>query len=242
MATNGKTQYQKAVERAKARGFASPYAERKARAQARGYSSPRTERNARERARGVKRDYALERERANIRAQARGFRTLRDQARYNKAVRDDPELDVKKWQKREILAYFGISERKFNEIRRANKLWAKEYPMLQWTAINTYDTYLDKETSNWSERRVGYILSFYAAIVNPKTNHDALYLLGGKKTDRDEKGRPVFREGGQLKRRTNKEQFYYLVKYANLMQVDEFESRYGRQIVKDATTGKLDIT
>jgi hypothetical protein len=213
MATPAQTKYQRLRELARQRGYASPYAMRKA-------SMER---------RGVKRDYALERERSDIRANAEGFRNRKERAQYRREAASQPTLNKEQWQKQKTLSYFGISERRFNAIRRENKLWAREYPMLQWTAINTYNIDIDMDTHNWSEQRVGYILSFFAAVVNPKTNYDS--LTKGRKRIYDKNG----------KKRSNKSQFYYLVKYTNLMQVDEFESRYGKQIVKDAKSGKVEV-
>lgn len=205
------TNYQKATARAQARGFASPYAERKARAVTRGYSSPRTERKARETARGKQRDYQLERENANRRANARGFRNASEQRKFNKLT----GVDRITWQKERTLQFFGISESTFNKIRRANRNWAKEYALLQYTALNTYRTEIDGATKDWSEDRVGYVIAFYNAVVNPKTNYDTLV---------DKKGRRIMtKEGKPL---VNRAHYEYLVKYAN-MSVSEYEARYG---------------
>lgn len=218
LALTPQERYAREVASAKALGFATPYDRRKARAKERGFSSPRTERTASEQRRNTPRDYALERERATIRARSRGFKSLSEQRRYNKQAGTD---------KAKALAYFGISENKFNTMRRENRHWSKEYPQLQWTAINTYDIDRDKAVHDWSLRRVGYIVYFNRAIVNPKTNYDSV-------------SKPFYRPNGRkgrkmdLKNATPEQrdaQFNYLVQYTGLMQVDEFESRYGARAV-----------
>lgn len=231
MANKRKAKYQRANELAKQRGFANAYQERKAKAQAKGFSSPRTQRNASELRRGIKRDYQLERENVERRARGRGFVNAKDQRAFRKSGMplDDwhkrkalsrfnvkpSGLDPKNPDKQKTLAYFGISESKFNKIRRENRLWANEYAMLQWSAINTYNHDVDKDVHNWSEKRVGYIVYFNKAIVNEKTNYGSLV---------DDKGYRIIENG---KPKTNAEQFYYLVMYTDLFGVEEFEARYG---------------
>ena len=236
MATDRKSKYQRANELAKQRGYASAYAERKAKVQAKGFSSPRTQRNASEAKRGIKRDYKLERENQERRARGRGFVNARDQRAFRKSGMPvekwrerkqlerfkvgTSKLDPKNPDKTKTLEHFGISESRFNKIRRENKLWANEYGMLQWSAINTYNVDVDRDVHNWSEQRVGYIIYFNKAIVNEKTNYQSLV---------DERGHRIIENG---KPKTNAEQFYYLVMYTDLMRVDEFEARYG--IMADA--------
>ena len=213
MADARKSKYQKAVERAKARGFASPYAERKARSIARGFTSPRAERTARERARGIKRDYKLEQERRDIRANARGFRNAHDQSLFNKLP---PGVDREKWLRDRVLKEFGITKRQLDQIRRENRHWTNEQGQLHYSEINTYKTEIDSDIHNWSRMRIGYILSFNAAVVNPETNYESLIDKNGRRKLTPE-GKPLM----------NKSQYDYLVKYTNLMQVDRYEARYG---------------
>lgn len=90
--------------------------------------------------------------------------------------------------------------------------------MLRYGQINEYRRDIDKDIHNWSEDRVGYIIYFNAAIVNPASNYDSAKL------------NPKFVPRGSEPRRllNTKEQFRYLVKYAHIYSQDEFESRYGR--------------
>lgn len=195
-----------------ARDYKAEYQRRKAAAQAKGFTSPRTEQNARLAQRGRKRDYALERERQRIRAEAVGVDSVADYRAYMKAKAQGEQAE-KKW----TLNYFGLSESQFNRMRRANRNYSNQYAQLQWTAINTYDTFRDKDIHNWSPMRVGYIKYFNEAIVNPATNYDAL------------KDNPKYYKGGPFSRKlSNKSQYYYLVKYTGLYSVDEYEARYGR--------------
>lgn len=198
-----------------ARDYKAEYERRKARSQSRGYTSPRTEQNARRVAKGrPPRDYAIERERQRIRAQGSGLETVADYHAYMRAKKQG-EAAEKRW----TLNYFGLSESKFNAMRRANRHYVNQYAQLQWTAINTYDEARDKDVHNWSPMRVGYIKYFNEAIVDPATNYESL------------KDNPRFYKGGPFSRKQmTKGQFYYLVMYTNLYQVDEFEARYGRQL------------
>lgn len=220
MAMTPQEKYAREKARAQALGFSSPYERRKARAQQFGYRTPYQRaiyesRNAPD----AKRAYARRKELA----QARGFASPYQEKKAKALGLAGQDLRV--WQKAQTLKYFDVSESQFNKIRAANRKWAKEYPMLQWTEINTYNqtrdpaspkwATSDANVKNWSIRRVGYILSFYGAIVNPKTNYDSLTEKDGKRIYVN--GRP----------KTNAEQFRYLVEYTGIMQIDEFESRYG---------------
>ena len=196
-----------------ARDYKAEYQRRKAAAQSRGFTSPRTEQNARRVSKGrPPRDYALERERQRIRAEGAGLDTVAEYRSYMKA-KAQGEAAEKKW----TLDYFGLSEAKFNRMRRANRHYSNAYAQLQWTAINTYDVDRDKDIHNWSPMRVGYIKYFNEAIVDPATNYESL------------KDNPRYYKNGPFSRKQmNKSQYYYLVKYTNLYQVNEFEARYGR--------------
>lgn len=220
MPASPQDKYAREKARAQALGFASPYERRKARAQQFGYRTPyqRAIYEARN-APDPKRAYARRRELA----QQRGFASPY-QERRAKALGLSGDI-LKSWQKEQTLKYFDITESKLNKIRAANRKWAKEYPMLQWSEINTYNMTKDKgspkwafsdaNTNNWSIRRIGYILSFHGAIVDPSTNYDSLI---------DEKGKRLYVNG---KPKTNVQQFRYLVEYTGIMEIDEFESRYG---------------
>lgn len=217
VAQDNKTRYQKAVERARARGFASPYAERKAKAQAKGFTSPRAERTASEKRRGIRRDYSAERYAAEKRARAEGFLSPADRRRFAQTGGDAKAREA--FQKERVLAHFGVSESKFNKIRAENRKY--NYPGAFYAVINTYDLQRDKDVHNWSINRVGYIIAFHAAVVNPKTNYESL--------TRDYK-----REIVNGKPKTNTAQYFYLVKYSGYMSVDEFEARYGFAVAREA--------
>lgn len=134
-------------------------------------------------------------------------------------------------QKQSMLAKFGVSEREFEAMRIRNRDYAeprfdkwhtdnkaKRKRLAQATAINTYNETLD-DPNNWSEERVGYVVSFYRAIVDPRYNYSSLLNKDGTRKTR--KGKPL----------TNQWQANLLVKYSGIMEIDEFESRYGAQLV-----------
>lgn len=216
--------YAREVARAKALGFASPYQRRLARTKALGYNSERQRRTESEFHRGKRRDTRAEYATSKAKANREGFRNPSDRATAKKLGLQGDALET--WQRERVLAHFKISRAQFDRIRAANRKWDRENPSMQWTKINTYDRDVDANVHNWSQNRVGYILAFHAAIVNPKTNYDSL----------TKDGRRILKNG---KRVTNKSQFFYLVKYTNLMQVDEFEARYGATVVKEASTEEV---
>jgi hypothetical protein len=216
---------------AKPRNYAAEYAARKAKALAAGYTSPRARYTAQRKAKGLpgrNTDYALEAERRRIRRESVGVDTDAEYRAYRRAEQGG-ELALKKW----TLSYFGISANRFEQIRRENKKyrdWMQANGSATASAANTYDSARDIEVHNWSPMRVGYIIAFHGAVVNPATNWESLPDNKGKRA----------RPGGGIKK-MNKEQFYYLVFYTNLMSVDYFEARYGHQVVLDAykSNGKV---
>lgn len=160
---------------------------------------------------GRPRDYQEERFRADLRARRQGFQSAKDRQEKNRkraAALARP--------KSEALAAWGISEYQFNRMRKANRDYQYHGA---YSAANTYDLTIDKDLKNFSDERVGYIISFFHAVVDKKTNYWSLY---DKKTKRrrQEYGYPV----------TNVWQRRYLVDYAHIMSPSEFESRYGRLV------------
>ncbi len=210
-----KTSYQRAVERAKARGFDSPYAERKARAQAKGYSSPRTELEARRKQRGQSRDYGYERMRAEQNARGRGFSGATEERRFKRAVKADPSLTQGAWQKASSLAAMGVTESQFQRMRTANKKWNEEHS--DFRSITQYNKDLDKDLNNWTPFRVGYIVTYYRANVDPKTN----YSDSGKYFDK--KGKRKYEYGYRYMDRL---QYDLMVTYGDLSDT-AWKSHYG---------------
>lgn len=157
---------------------------------------------------GRPRDTQLERERADIRARRQGFRSARDRQEKNRrraaALAVPAEV---------TLAKYGLTRSQFDRMRSANRKYNFDGA---YSAANTYDLDVDRDLKNFSDERVGYIVSFYHAVVDKKTNYWSLY---DKKTKRrkQEYGFPM----------TNVWQRKYLVDYAHIMSIDEFEARYG---------------
>lgn len=172
------------------------------------FTSYRQYRDYRAKELGRPRDTALERERSDIRARAQGFASARDRQRKNRmraaALAVPPS---------ETLAKYGLTMNQFNRMRSANRRYQFHGA---YSAANTYDLSIDKDLKNFSDERVGYIVSFYHAVVDKKTNYWSLY---DKKTKRrrQEFGFPV----------SNEWQRKYLVDYARIMSVNEYEARYG---------------
>lgn len=137
------------------------------------------------------RDYALEYERRRIRAQARGFRSPAEETRYKKAAKTAAAQGKKKLtvynyrqqtiaeaKRRKIakartltkakqvgLKAFGITAKQFELMRKQNRAFDKKNksPRLR------YNLKLDREITNLSEERIGYIVGYNTVFVNPKT-------------------------------------------------------------------------
>lgn len=175
------------------------------------FTSYRQYRDYRAKELGRPRDYQEERFRADLRARRQGYASARDRQLKNRKRREDLARP-----KSEALSAWGITESQFNRMRAANRKYQFDGA---YSAANTYDLTIDKDLKNFSDERVGYIVSFYHAVVDKKTNYWSLY---DKKTKRrrQEYGYPV----------TNVWQRRYLVDYAKLMSPSEFEARYGRLV------------
>ncbi len=149
-------------------------------------------------------------------------------------------------QERSVLAEYGVTPREFEAMRIANleygpqtRLYdkkAKHRETQHWLTmaqrINEYDQDLDVP-GDWSDARVGYVVSFYKAIVDPRTNYSSLP---------DVEGNREYKSGAKKgKRRTNRWQKLYLTRFAStirdkrngkirehgVMDMHDFEVRYG---------------
>ncbi len=196
-------------------GFATQNQYRNAQAQkitnpvtGKAFTSYRQYRDYRARELGRPRDTALERERADIRARSQGFRSARD--RQEKARARKLALSRSKG---DALAAWGVSESQFNRMRKANRDYQHDGA---YSAANTYDLDIDRDTKNFSDERVGYIITFNKAVVDKRTNYWSLY---DKKTKRRKQvyGFPM----------SNEWQRKYLVDFAKIMSQNEYEARYG---------------
>lgn len=185
------------------------------------------------------RDSQKEYDRQRALAREQGFSTVSERKRYLTNVRRGEVRSIEDFtQKTFMLAKFGVSEREFNMMRQANLAYQrpkfenwkpKGEPARQRDRkkaiglalrINEYDVDRDLDPGDWSERRVGYIVSFYRAIVDPQYNYDSL-------VDPKTGMRRIWRKRHPL---TNRAQADYLVKYAEIMEISEFERRYGAQV------------
>lgn len=162
--------------------------------------------------------------RAKQRARAAGFTSPSQQQRIMSRVRVDP-LFLKRWR----LSKHNVSEALFEQMRRDNLAHTPEgyrkdgMPLTALAKqIQAYNTEVDAEEDNFSDERIGYIVSYYWAVANPKTNY---FAVGNKWTQSqlmDPKA-VSWRE----------RQYNYLVRYGGLstqgeiMNAEDFEERYG---------------
>lgn len=212
----------------KARDYKNEYARRKLAAIAKGYSSPKGIEKERNERLGRLRNHAEEYKRRVEIAKNFGFRNVKERQEFNKAVKTGKPLDRLEFQKRKILQFFGISEKRFNEIRKENQQYHQEWGLLNRPSIYIYDEGKDFDLDNWSEERVGYILAYNSAVVNSKTNFWSNQTKYKRVKDANGKWRYIKefeRRNGKIITKAN--QYWYLVKYAQLMDAAEFGERYG---------------
>lgn len=181
---------------------------------------------------GLPRDYGLEKERAEIRARARGYSSVREQREYRRTGKPEDKRNLELWRRTKVLTKFGLTKPQFDRIRKENREFVTWYGRQHYNDINTYHMEIDLDIHDWSEDRVGYIVSYHGAIVNPATNYNSLTVRGKNKEGKDYQQRARNPRTG--KPITNPEQFYYLTKYTGLFTVNEFEQRYGNRAIQEA--------
>lgn len=215
-------------------GFPSAYAQTKARAAARGNpvlsGAELTEQRTR---RARSKGFATEYERQTF------VRKTGKNAREPTPERAQFQQQSQAQRKRNVLRRFGITEAELNARDRANRAWeggetrsrgrqrnrAKaDIELRNFIRSNKYHRYREEIVDGppgeqWSYERIGYILAYYAANVNPETNYsDGLGARKGK--------RPV---NGAGFKQMNAAQYYYLTQFTDLMSVSDYESSYGSQ-------------
>ena len=133
------------------------------------------------------RDYLLEYERRRIRAQARGFKSPREETAYNTAAKkykaEGKRLTVYNYRraheaylrkqkftkqqkinraKKAILKDYKLTEKQFQQIRKENRAYFQN----DKRPFTLYDLKLDKKVNDWSDARVAYILAYNEVFVN----------------------------------------------------------------------------
>lgn len=138
-----------------------------------------------------------------------------------------------------MLDEFGFTRAQFEAIRKENLRyqweWNDHVPF-SIGVINTYDELLDADVNNFSYHRVGYIISFHSAVVDPRTNYESIPKRWNPKAYKNKEGKwrgrmeRITSRSGKIV--TDANQFKYLVEFSNLMSIDEYESRYGMTAVQ----------
>lgn len=178
-----------------------------------------------------RRDFSSEYRRRQERAQREGFSSYWEQRQFRSQLSRLEVTDRAGFTaKRDMLRRFNVTAAEFERMRRANQDYDRPH-FENWRPrgdakrrakrqkaisdalrLNQYNVDIDLDIDNWSEQRVGYITSFYRAIVDPRYNYAAWKSKTGTRRQRE---------------LTNRYQADLLVKYAGIMGITEFERRYG---------------
>jgi hypothetical protein len=166
------------------------------------------------------RDRKKEYRERKARAQARGFNSPYQETRYRKiartrAAQSEPVPSVVDFVKESTLRKWGLTPASFDAIRRANRKHSPDGSP-RASKIQTYNMAIDRRTRDFSDARVGYIRSFYDAVVNDNTN---FYSISPSRRHEY--------QGTKRLRIWQERQARYLVHYAGIYEVDEFDARYG---------------
>lgn len=167
--------------------------------------------------------------RAKERAIGLGFTSPSHRTRSNRKARTGG-VPVELVLRAAALTRHGITVEVFDAMRRRNVAHTPEgtgkdgRPGSQLARqIQTYRMDVDEDDHNWSDARVGYIVSFFWAVSSPATNYWSLSL-------REREAYSFLPEpklvDPKVRKWTEKE-YVYLVRYGGFMDVEEFDNRYG---------------
>jgi hypothetical protein len=138
------------------------------------------------------RDYKAEYERRKARAQARGYRSPREETQYQRAkktrtkkltlynyrqiqeakrrraAKERAKIKVKATKelaaaKARVLKKFGLTVVQLNKLRRQNRA----YSLKTKSPRLLYNLALDEDVNNWAAERIGYIKNYNDVFVNP---------------------------------------------------------------------------
>lgn len=172
----------------------------------RNFTSYRQLRDYRARTSGKARDYAKERERRNTLAQTRGYPSASRERSVKSAL--------KKW---------GISYDEFLDLRRQNRKHWSEIQGNKGKLPDKFPTHIHRymEPSEGNAAKfVGYVVSYYHAIVDPENNWSSVLNSNGVWESED--------VGGTYVPKSNAWWFAYLVEYGDIYEADYYEGRYGK--------------
>lgn len=150
-----------------------------------------------------------------------------------------------------ILAKWGVTLSQFNRYRRENLAHTPEGIRKDGQpgsalarAIQTYRFDVGEDSRNWSDARVGYVITYHEAVVNPKTNFfsadSVLYRNREVDVFYDPEHPPAVPRSVYG---WTEKQFLYLVRYGGLESVEDFDRGYGdsgslsQYILRNLATG-----
>lgn len=126
-----------------------------------------------------------------------------------------------------MLMRFGITESVFNAMRRSNIAHEPEgfrkdgKPKTALAKqIQKYNTEIDNHEWDWSEARVGYIVSFFWAVTSPNTNY---FSMSDNERTIEANRYPTPKKFRNWVSR----QYMYLIRYGGFETIEEFDDRYG---------------
>lgn len=167
------------------------------------FTSYRQERDYRAKAAGKPRDTSRERQRSDELARSRGY----ESANRERAVKNA----LKKWSVDYGMfnAWHRANRQHWQEVKRGNL--PKKFP----TYLHEYNPPKNASAPEW----VGYIVSYYRAIVDEKHNWDS---------KRDDTGRWRMTEvNGAIVPESDIWWYRHFVQYSNKQNVNYYETRYG---------------
>lgn len=170
--------------------------------------------------------------RSKERALKEGFKNVRERASYNRQFGSPYGIAARTV----ALAAHGVTLTEFNRMRRENLAHTPEgtrhdgRPRTDTlaAAIQQYRVDVGEDARNWSDARVGYVVSYNRAVVNPETNFYAPEGIERLKNPAETFYDPDHPKPVPVKvRRWTETQFLYLVRYGGFESIEEFDDRYG---------------
>lgn len=170
------------------------------------FSSYRQLRDFRARKAEKPRDYGKERERRNTLAQSRGY----ESASRERSVKNA----LKEW---------GVTYDEFLDFRRQNRKHWSDVQGRKNSLPDKFPLHIHRyrePTARSSREFVGYIVSYYHAIVDPAHNWESVRSPNGQWE--------MVESDGAVVPKSDPWWFSYLVEFTDIYEIDYYEGRYGR--------------